>query len=231
MDDTPQPADTSAPGTVAASADGRADGQATEARIFDAALHVFARKGRDGARMQEIADEAGIHRGLLHYYFRSKDRLYREVFTYLFRQFMASIEATLEPGLPFPEMLRRFIEHYIDYLRDRQDMLRLMVNENVSGGTLIGEHLARAFATEGSPQQRMEESIRGAADRGEIRSVDPRQTILSIVSACGFFLIMKPTVRALNPEARDDFDAFVESRKRHVYELVFEGLRPREAST
>ena len=46
--------------------------QETEQRIFEAALTVFSRKGRDGARMQEIADLAGINRALLHYYFRTK---------------------------------------------------------------------------------------------------------------------------------------------------------------
>ncbi len=39
----------------------------TEERIFEAALHVFARKGKDGARMQEIADAAGINKAMLHY--------------------------------------------------------------------------------------------------------------------------------------------------------------------
>ncbi|MCX6271040.1 MAG: helix-turn-helix domain containing protein, partial [Bacteroidetes bacterium] len=51
----------------------------TEEHILQAARKVFARKGLDGARMQEIADEAGINKALLHYYFRSKDNLFRLV--------------------------------------------------------------------------------------------------------------------------------------------------------
>ena len=51
----------------------------TEEQIFDAALTIFSRKGKDGARMQEIAEEAGMNKALLHYYFRSKDRLYEAV--------------------------------------------------------------------------------------------------------------------------------------------------------
>jgi TetR/AcrR family transcriptional regulator len=200
----------------------------TEARIFGAALHVFARKGRDGARMQEIADEAEINRALLHYYFRTKEHLYEEVFHHLFRQFMESMEATLEPDLPFGEMLRRYIGGYIDHLRDREDMLRLMVVENVSGGDMIGRHLARAFETEGSPLRRFEAAIEEAVRSGEIRPVDPRHAILSVVSACAFFLLMRPTVRELIPEAGEDFEAFVETRKRHIYELIFEGLRRTE---
>ena len=81
--------------------------EGTEERIFEAARKVFARKGRDGARMQEIADEAGINRALLHYYFRSKQGLFEAVFEYMFEQYMRSFDAVLEHGQPFGDLLRR----------------------------------------------------------------------------------------------------------------------------
>ncbi len=200
----------------------------TEDRIFDAALQVFARKGHDGARMQEIADRAGINRALLNYYFRTKQQLYEAVFEHLFDQYIRSFQTVIDPERPFAESLHRFIGHYIDYVRDHQDMARLMINDNLAGGTLLGEHLARAFATEGSPQQRFEEAIRRAVDRGEIHPVDPKQTILTVVSACVFFFITAPTVKLMNPLAREDFAAFIEARKEHVFDVLYGGLKARD---
>ena len=52
----------------------------TEQTILQAAKKVFIQKGMEGARMQEIADEAGINKALLHYYFRSKDKLFEAIF-------------------------------------------------------------------------------------------------------------------------------------------------------
>ena len=52
----------------------------TEEKIFDAATDVFVEKGMDGARMQDIANHAGINKALLHYYFRTKDQLFNAVF-------------------------------------------------------------------------------------------------------------------------------------------------------
>ena len=52
----------------------------TKTRILDAADAVFVRRGIDGARMQDIADNAGINKALLHYYFRSKEKLFDTVF-------------------------------------------------------------------------------------------------------------------------------------------------------
>ena len=202
----------------------------TEQRIFDAALSVFAAKGRDGARMQEIADLAGINRALLHYYFRSKQQLYEAVFAHLFQQYVESFQGRLKLGGSFAKTLRSFIDNYIDYVHGHQDMVRLMVNENMAGGSMLGEHLARAFKTKGSPQQRMEEAILHAIEVGEIREVCPRHTMLTIVASCVFMFLITPTLMLTNPEARQDFDAFIEARKDHVFHLIYDGLSVRQES-
>jgi TetR/AcrR family transcriptional regulator len=197
----------------------------TESRIFDAALGVFAQKGRDGARMQDIADRAGINRALLHYYFRSKDQLYQACFSHLFEQFVQSYQAFLPTDGTFGDTLKAFIHNYIDYVASHLDMARLVLNENLSGGTLLGEHLQRAFATKGSPQQRMEQAILRAVEAGEIAPVDPRQLILTVISSCIFVFLMAPTVKMMNPAARDDFEGFIEARKAHVFQVIYHGLR------
>ena len=56
------------------------DDKSTEQKILDAAKQVFMENGLDGARMQDIADKAGINKALLHYYFRSKDKLFERIF-------------------------------------------------------------------------------------------------------------------------------------------------------
>ncbi len=50
--------------------------QSTEEKILMAARQIFIDRGMDGARMQDIADAAGINKAMLHYYFRSKEKLY-----------------------------------------------------------------------------------------------------------------------------------------------------------
>ncbi len=64
----------------------------TEEQILKAARKLFENKGFNGARMQEIADEAGINKSLLHYYFRSKEGLFDQIFLEAFKDFWPSIE-------------------------------------------------------------------------------------------------------------------------------------------
>ena len=201
----------------------------TEARIFDAALRVFARKGKDGARLQEIADEAGIHRPLLHYYFRTKQQLYEAVAERLFNEFLLSFDAPAEGGR-FADTLKAFIDHYMDSVRAHRHAAMWMVAENMAGSPILGEMLARAFATEGSPQRTMVEAIERAVDSGEIQPVDPRQLMLTVVSACVFPFVTLPTVKMMNPLAAEDFDAYLEERKAHVFSVVYYGLASREVT-
>ena len=201
----------------------------TETRIFEAALKVFARKGRDGARLQEIADEAGIHRPLLHYYFRTKQQLYEAVAERLFTEFLMSFDAPAEGGR-FADTLRAFIGHYMDSVRKHRHAAMWMVAENMAGSPILGEMLARAFATEGSPQRAMVESVERAVESGEIQPVNPRQLMLTVVSACVFPFVTLPTVRMMNPLAAEDFDAYLEERKAHLFEVIYHGLASRELS-
>lgn len=198
----------------------------TEQAIFDAALTIFAREGRHGARMQAIADAAEINKAMLHYYFSDKETLYEAVFSFTMRRFMASFGASLNEAPTFEETLRIFIDGYVEFVRDNEAAMRLMVNENLAGGTLVGETLREAKQHDEAPPTILVDTINEAAAAGEIRPVDPHQTLISVVSTCLFFFAMRPAVEMIHPTAEDDWDVFVEDRKDHLFDLIYHGLCP-----
>ncbi len=198
----------------------------TERAIFDAALEIFAREGRNGARMQDIADAADINKAMLHYYFDSKDNLYDAVFSFTMQRFMASFGESLKEVPTFKETLRTFIDGYIEFLRDNKASMRLMVHENLAGGTLFAEKLHAFKQRDNFPPKILIETIESAAASGEIRPVDPDQTVVSVVSSCLFFFVTRPTVEVIHIESEEDWDAFVEARKEHVFDLIYHGLAP-----
>jgi len=62
--------------------------------------------------------------------------------------------------------------------------------------------------------------------QGEIRPVDPFQTLLTVISGCLFFFIATPMVHALHPAAAEDEAAFIEARKAHLFDVLYHGLKP-----
>ena len=196
----------------------------TEERIFKAALNVFAIKGKAGARMQEIADEAGINKAMLHYYFRSKEKLYEAVFEYVFQRFATQqIRSTLEHAKTYKDTLRAFINGFIDAHQNDQAVIRLMANENLDGGTTMGKIIAHQNHKASPPSTLIRKTIE-AIERGEIRAVDPHHMVLTILSSCMFFFIWAPTIKVKFPDAARDWDGFVEARKEHIFEMLYYGL-------
>ena len=101
----------------------------TEEKIIEAATKIFLEKGKDGARMQEIADRAGINKALLHYYFRSKEKLYAEVFSNELRKFFRSILGTIKESEDFKDFIQTFINLYIDTISKNPKLFRFILWE------------------------------------------------------------------------------------------------------
>ncbi len=194
----------------------------TEDRILDAALSVFSKKGKDGARMQEIADEAGINKALLHYYFRSKDRLYEAVFRNVFTQFTLQHAQSVREAPTFAETLKSFIDGFIESIRQKPDIVRLMVNENLAGGNTLGR-LITEKTHESAPPSILKLKLTEAVESREIRAVNVEHTLLTILSCCLFFFIWAPTIRIKVPDSKR-WDTFVDARKTHIFELLYQGM-------
>src|SRR6266496_3997155 len=91
------------------------DGE-TESRILAAATAVFVRRGTAGARMQEIAKEAGVNQALLHYYFRSKERLSGAVFQQFASRMFPAVVQVLGGEVSLAEKIDRIVALYLENL-------------------------------------------------------------------------------------------------------------------
>ena len=98
-------------------------------KILAAAKKVFTTKGMAGARMQDIADEAGINKALLHYYFRDKDKLFEVVFMEEAQKFFPKINAIFNSDAPLFEKIENFVNEYIDEMLENPYLPWFVLNE------------------------------------------------------------------------------------------------------
>jgi len=101
----------------------------TEEKIFEAATDVFVEKGMDGARMQDIADQAGINKALLHYYFRTKDKLFNAVFEMIAKKIFKKFAPVLDKNLTLEEKIRFFFKEHISFLQENPRLPGFLLNE------------------------------------------------------------------------------------------------------
>lgn len=99
--------------------------------ILEAARKVFSVNGFTGARMQQIADEAGISKASLHYYFRSKENLFERIFDVTISDFMELQATWSDDSEHWETKLRNFIHKFFVFLRTKSLLFLLIeINRN-----------------------------------------------------------------------------------------------------
>ena len=101
----------------------------TEIKIFEAASEVFIERGMDGARMQDIADRAGINKSLLHYYYRSKEKLFNAVFEETANKMLSRFAPIFDETLNLEEKIRFFFREHISFLNGNPGLPAFLLNE------------------------------------------------------------------------------------------------------
>lgn len=101
----------------------------TEETIFDSATEVFLEKGLDGARMQDIANHAGINKALLHYYYRTKEHLFNAVFEKIAGKMFEKFAPVFEGQLSLEEKISFFFREHISFLQKNPRLPIFLLNE------------------------------------------------------------------------------------------------------
>lgn len=195
----------------------------TEQRIFDAAHEVFTQKGMDGAKMQDIAEKAGINKALLHYYYRTKEKLYEAVAKAVINRAVPAVRKVLESDLPLHEKLNGFIETYMGIIRMNPFIPLFIISEvNKHPQHFIDKILPAELPSPNFFIKQVEESIA----RGEIRAVNPRHLILNIISLIIFPFIARPMARIFLGLTNAEMEKMLDERKTEVQSFVAAALRP-----
>jgi len=195
----------------------------TENLILRTAISLFGERGLNGVSTAEIAHRAGVNKALIFYYFGSKDGLYQIAFSTIMTEYLSSIKTVVtgvEPGLP---MIEAFIREHITILKEHQNFVRMFLREIIPQSGEVSHVLKGCEAILQDIRTNLLEAVFTARAKGEIRDVDPLQTIVSIISLNVFYFIGKPMVRLVYPQI--DCDEFERKRVDYVLDLLVNGLK------
>lgn len=203
--------------------------QDKEEIILKAAMDVFVEKGLYGAKMQEIADKAGINKALLHYYYRSKNKLYEHIFRFIFTKITTDIIELMNTDLPFKEFLRYFISKYIDLLINNHKFPMFIMREISLGGKIASNVINDVIMNEMNCRYPVIDIIEDAMEKGEIIKMDPNQIIITVLGSCLFYFMGENIIRTvLLTEKSFDRNDFLEQRKEAIFKIIYYGISPRE---
>ena len=194
----------------------------TEKKILEAAGKVFMKKGRLGASMQDIADEAGINRTLLHYYFRNKEKLFDTIFEKILARVFPTMLEAFTSDRPFFDKMQIFASTYADMLLENP-YLPVFVFQEIS---LNPDRLAGILQQTGLNTDLALEGLSKELESTGMADVDPRHLIADLLGMVIFPYIGRGLFQKL--AFKDDepaYERFLEERKKHVPEIISMALK------
>ena len=201
--------------------------QNIEKRILWVAERLFLEKGFSGTSTTEIAKTVGCNQALIHYYFRTKEKLFWDVFAPKMEQVVEYLDAPLDEAVDFFDRISNIIDFYFGILELDERLAPFIVNELIMhpgrwetfrDRFLRNESRSRAF-------KRFELMVKDEVEKGLIRPFEPIDLLLDIMSLIISTFIVAPKGFAKGECDSNSRKEYLLHRKEHIRELVINGIK------
>ena len=191
----------------------------TEEKILEAAKEVFMKYGLYGARMQDIADTAGINKALLHYYFRNKEKLFDKIFENALSRFFCQSQVFENSSLPAKERLFQYVSNIIDFYAEYPQMSMFIIKEIGNNPDLFKQKI---IAAKKNKSFKLIDTLEDAIKSGEIPKIDTAMFMINLQSLCSFPFLASPMFQhSLKKYGKDwNTDFSPEKLKKTVYAFI-----------
>ena len=195
----------------------------TEEKILAAAKKVFVQKGMAGARMQDIADEAGINKALLHYYFSNKEKLFEVIFLEAAGRLFPKINAIFESDKPLFEKIHNFCEEYIEVVMENP-YLPLFVLYEINQDPVYFMKKLMPPGLRPNPMHFLSQ-IDTEVKKGTIKPISPLHLMINLVSLTIFPFVAKPMIQVNLGIDEWQFRAAMEQRKKEIPQFIIDAIK------
>lgn len=194
----------------------------TEEKIFDAAFKVFQLKGFKGARMQEIADEAGINKAMLHYCFKNKELLFEAVFMNAFGKLAPQINEIFKSQDSIFEKIKKFTDSYISFVMNYPFLPQFIIQEMNNNPEFVTKFLKK----ENRPDPtKLIHQIENEIKLGILKPINPKQLLIDIFSMTVFPFAAQALLKGMIQVSNEELMQLMEERKKYIYEQIITSIK------
>lgn len=196
--------------------------ETTEQQILDAAKTVFQSKGMDGARMQEIANEARINKAMLHYYYRNKKLLFEAVFKQAFSLLAPQLNTILNDDSSIEDKIKNFTFNYTSFMMKHPYLPNFIIQELNRNEDFI----IKLKANTGFPDlEKFKLKVENEINQGILKPIAADQLFINIIALNIFPFLGKPLIKAFTNIDDNAYKELVESRKTEVANFILNSIK------
>ncbi len=190
----------------------------SEKKILEAAKKVFETQGYSGARMQQIADEAGISKASLHYYFRSKENLFERIFDETMSDFMELVSTWNDDSEHWEDKLRRFICEFFVFLKTRS-LLFIIGEINRNPDLLVNRR------KKSKPKAKFITYFENLQEVGKMKTSNMYVVYIFMHSLCAYPILNARMFQMTTGMNNHDYEQFMNNYPNIVADLLINALK------
>lgn len=191
----------------------------TEERILLVAAEVFTRKGYEATKTRDIAEAADINISSLHYYFRSKDKLFERVIGEKIRSFSGLMDKLLNSEQPLHRKIREFVPAYIQFLQKHPQLPMFILSESQRNADKLSKMLADDQAL-----NRLRLQLHELETSGTIRPMGVGNFFSNLIGMVVFPFLAKPMIQIKAELDESGFHEMLEERKTMIADMMINYL-------
>ncbi len=194
--------------------------------ILESATELFLQKGYKATSTTEIAKEAGCNQALVHYYFRTKERLFEAIFQQKIKYFVGALLDIGKEDLPFLTKLEKKIISHFEAIESDPRLPLFFLGELSTNPDRI-ETIKQAVGD--LPERavsQLEGELNAAIEKGVIRRVSVKDLLMTIVSLNVMAFMAVPMFMVMTGITEKEYDKFLVQRKHENVRIVLKSLEP-----
>jgi TetR/AcrR family transcriptional regulator len=197
-----------------------------EKQVLTTAEALFLEKGYALTTTTEIAKRVGCNQALIHYYFRTKEKLFEAVFFKKIIVFISSFVQVDEKNISFEDKLKYKIEAHFDLLKKNQQLPFLIINEMITNPERIKFFKEKMSNNNTSVYKQFVEDLEVEIEAGRIRQISVIDIIFMILTLNISVFLMKPMLMEILGLDEKGFGEFAENRKKENVMTIMKSLKP-----
>jgi len=195
-----------------------------EQMILTIAEDVFLEKGYALTSTTEIAKRVGCNQALIHYYFRTKERLFEKLFEKKFLSFVSAVSMSKESSNSFEEIVRGIIFKHLEIISENPRLPFLIINEMTTNPVRFHTIAEKIKETVDSLLKGLDSEIKAEIAAGRIRETTAFDLLLNILSLNIFMFVAQPLLSHVKGFTFDEFMRFAKGRGDEVFRTVWGGI-------
>lgn len=195
----------------------------TEKLIKEKAKILFFQKGFLNATTQEIADEAGVNRALIHYYFRSREQMLDLLLDETLLEKKVRVRTILSSELPFKEKIARYIDAVVDYGLNYPYLENFIISETARHPDKIREFCSRDRI---KSSDLIEKDLEKEIKKKKIAPISATHFMVNLSALCNYPLLAKSVLQTIHGMTDAAYRKFLIERKRIIFMTIFNEEMP-----